>query len=70
MSFVRERTIGKLFAMILPMKWRRVPLAERLRLAVPVLRKKDMLRKGQEGHARSGRDVLKFVSLASTARVS
>jgi hypothetical protein len=59
MSLVRERT-GKLFAM----KRRRVTLAERL--AVLILRKTDMLGKGQEGHVRSERDV---ESLASTARV-
>ena len=50
------------------MKRRRVPLAERL--AVLVLPKTDMLRKGQEGHVRLEHDVLKSVSLASTARVS
>lgn len=35
-------------------------------LLVPQLRKTDMLRKGQEGHVRAERDVLKSASLVSS----
>jgi protein-serine/threonine kinase len=34
-------------------------------LSLPQLRKTDMLRKGQEGHVRAERDVLKYASLVS-----
>jgi protein-serine/threonine kinase len=65
-SLVRERTTGKLFAM----KQVRVFLPERhftLSVVLSVqLRKTDMLRKGQEGHVRAERDVLKSASLVSS----
>ncbi len=65
-SLVRERTTGKLFAM----KQVRVFLLERhftLSVVLSVqLRKTDMLRKGQEGHVRAERDVLKSASLVNS----
>ena len=58
-SLVRQRTTGRLFAM----------KQLRVFLAVLTLRKTYMLRRGQEGHVRAERDVLKSVSRMSSWEV-
>lgn len=62
-SLVREKSTGSLYAM----KQVNLPLVLSLYLvdspSYLQLRKTDMLRKGQEGHVRAERDILKSASL-------
>jgi protein-serine/threonine kinase len=66
-SLVRERITGKLYAMkqvrVFRIWW--YITFDRLCMFMQ-LRKTDMLRKGQEGHVRAERDVLKSASLVSS----
>ncbi|KAH9083902.1 kinase-like protein [Lactarius deliciosus] len=66
-SLVRERTTGKLFAYETGACYSTQVTCCFRSPCVPVqLRKTDMLRKGQEGHVRAERDVLKSASLVSS----
>jgi hypothetical protein len=62
---VREKSSGNLFAMKQVRNEENLspPPRNLMRLVSPQLRKADMLRKGQEGHVRAERDVLKAASL-------
>ena len=69
-SLVRERSSGQLFAM---KQVNSIPSACYVSslfliegILSPQLRKTDMLRKGQEGHVRAERDVLKSASLVNS----
>jgi len=66
-SLVREQSTGQLYAMKLVINSPHLPLFhKRPDTLVVQLRKTDMLRKGQEGHVRAERDILKSASLVSS----
>lgn len=64
MSLVKERDTGQLFAM--KQVFISVFISYLLNMLSNQLRKSDMLRKGQEGHVRAERDILKSASLVSS----
>ena len=64
-SLVKEQSTGSLYAMKqVRTSFRDPPCLILIRLSQ--LRKTDMLRKGQEGHVRAERDILKSASLVPT----
>ena len=67
-SLVREKGSGRLYAMkqVGTAPPNSTPLPKVINISLLQLRKADMLRKGQEGHVRAERDLLKSASLVHT----